>query len=91
MLEIDATAELVGIPDSSFSSPKELGQILGASPICQKCVVKQLFRYALGRSETQADREAIEAAAERFRESGFSFREMILAIVTSKPFLGGPS
>jgi len=90
-LEIDATAEVVGIPDSSFSSPKGLGQVLAASPLCQKCVAKQLFRYAMGRSETQADRQAIEAAAERFRESGFSFRELILAIVTSKPFMGGPS
>ena len=87
-LPIDVSAEVAGIADSSFSSPKELGQVLATNAVCQKCVVKQLFRYAMGRSETAADRATIERGFERFRDSQFRFRELIISIVTSKPFLG---
>ncbi len=87
-LPLDISAEVAGIADSSFSSPRELGEILGGNAVCQKCVVKQLFRYAMGRAETTADRETIERSFERFRDSQFRFRELIISIVTSKPFLG---
>lgn len=90
-LDIDVTAEIVGVPDSSFTSPGELGAILAEDPGCQKCVVKQLFRYALGREESLADRPAIDAALERFERSGYKFRELILSLVSSKPFLGAES
>ncbi|MBI1353528.1 MAG: DUF1592 domain-containing protein [Acidobacteria bacterium] len=90
-LDIDPTAEIVGIPQSSFTNPKELGKVLAEDESCQKCVVKQLFRYALGREETLADRPAIDQALERFEQSGFKFRELILSLVSSKPFLGAQS
>ncbi|MEZ5365492.1 MAG: DUF1588 domain-containing protein [Bryobacterales bacterium] len=73
-LDFDLTAEIVGLHDSSFSSPKELGKVLAEDEGCQKCVVKQVFRYALGREETMADREAIDAALERFQRAGYKFR-----------------
>ena len=87
-LPLDISAEVAGIADSSFSSPRELGEILAGNAVCQKCVVKQLFRYAMGRAETAADRETIERSFERFRDSQFRFRELIISIVTSKPFRG---
>ena len=90
-LEFDLTAEIVGVKDSSFRSPAELGAVLAESDGCQKCVVKQVFRYALGREETQADREAIDQALERFRKSGFRFRELLLGVVESPAFVGGMS
>ena len=88
-LEIDTTGEIVGIPDSRFDSPRELGAILAEDEGCRKCLVKQVMRYALGREETMADRAEIDAALERFRESGFRFQELLLAVATSKPFLAG--
>ncbi|MEZ5395279.1 MAG: DUF1588 domain-containing protein [Bryobacterales bacterium] len=90
-LDFDLTAEIVGLHDSSFSSPKELGKVLAEDEGCQKCVVKQVFRYALGREETMADREAIDAALERFQRAGYKFQELLLGVVSSKPFLGGMS
>ena len=80
-------ARIVGVRDSTFASPAEAGQVLAESPLCQRCVVKQFFRYALGRHETDSDGPAIDRALERFRHSGFHFRELILAVVTSEPFL----
>ncbi len=88
-LDIDVSADIVGIAGSSFSSPKQLGAILANDPGCQKCVVKQVFRYALGRDETLADRVAIDATLERFESSGFHFKQLLLGVVSSQPFLGG--
>lgn len=90
-LELDTAAEVVGIPDSSFATAKELGAVLAADEGCRKCVVKQLFRYALGREEALADRPAIDQALARFESSGFRFKELIIDIVKSDPFLGGES
>lgn len=86
-LDLDPSGYIQGIEGSQFSSPKELGRILAENEACQRCVVKQLFRYAFGREETADDRPMIDATFGRFRDSGFRFRELIVAIVTSNLFL----
>jgi hypothetical protein len=86
-LDINTTGIVQGIANSEFSSPKELGQILANEPTCQKCVVKQLFRYAFGREETVADQPAIDRMLAKFRDSGFRFQELIVSVVTSDLFL----
>ena len=88
-LEIDTSGLVAGIPDSAFSTPAALGEILARTPACQKCVVKQYFRYAFGRQETAADEAAIERALEAFRSSGFRFQELIISLVASNVFRGG--
>ena len=88
-LEIDSSAMVQGIAGSDFASPKQLGKILASNATCQKCVVRQLFRYAFGRHESAADRPTIDALYEDFRESGFRFRELIVSLVTSEAFLPG--
>jgi hypothetical protein len=80
-LDLDTRAEVVGIPDSSFTSPKELGGVLAASPQCQECIVKQYFRYVTGRLESPADRPVIRMVFEDFKQSGFRFREMIVSMM----------
>jgi hypothetical protein len=86
-LDIDPTGYIQGIEGSEFSTPKQLGRILARHEASQKCVVKQLFRYALGREETANDQPVIDKLLERFRASEFRFRELIVAIVTSDLFL----
>ncbi|HEY2411841.1 MAG TPA: DUF1592 domain-containing protein [Pirellulaceae bacterium] len=86
-LDLDTSAYIQGMEDSSFSTPKELGRILANSPACQKCIVKQLFRYAFGREETEADQAVIEDLVAKFRGSGYRFKELIVALVTSDLFL----
>src|SRR5690606_9294340 len=51
-IPIDTKAYIQGIDDSEFSNPREAGQLLANDPVCRRCTVKQLFRYALGRHET---------------------------------------
>ena len=86
-LPIDSTGYIAGISGSTFRSPREGGRVLAGSAACQKCVVKQLFRYLYGRHETKGDASVLDRAYNRFRESGFLFRELILALVVSEDFL----
>ena len=73
-LDLDTTGNVAGIPDSQFSSPRELGAVLAKSPQCQECMVKQYFRYTAGRLETPADRPVIRQVLEDFRRSQFQFQ-----------------
>jgi len=44
-------------------------------------VVKQLFRYAAGRSETRDDRRILEHATKEFRDSGYRFRNLMVSLI----------
>jgi hypothetical protein len=85
-LELDLSASISGKSESNFSSPKELGHFLARDVSCQKCIVKQLFRYAFGRLETAGDARTIEESFQDFQDSGFRFRELIVSLVKSRQF-----
>jgi len=79
-LDLDASARIAGLPDSNFTSPKGLGRVLSASPQCQQCVVKQLFRYASGRVETPADGPVLRRVFADFKASDFQFQELMVSL-----------
>ena len=85
-LDIDATGYIAGIPDSQFSSPAQLGAVMAKSALCQECMVKQYFRYTMGRVETPADRPAIARLLEEFRSSQFRFKELIVSLARVREF-----
>jgi hypothetical protein len=85
-LPIDAAGHVAGIPDSTFTSPSELGAVLARSAQCQECVVKQYFRYVAGRLETPADRPLIRRVLEEFKKSQFSFKDLIVAVTRERAF-----
>jgi hypothetical protein len=80
-LEIDTKGYVAGIPNSAFSTPRELGKILAGAPQCQQCVAKQLFRYYTGRHENSRDAVVIDRAFGEFRQSGFHFRELMVSLL----------
>jgi hypothetical protein len=82
-LELDTTGKVSGLANSDFRAPRELGLILAGSAECQECVVKQLFRYAYGRHETDADAPVLKEAAEVFRGSQFSLKTLIMFLARS--------
>jgi hypothetical protein len=88
-LPLDTAGEVAGLPNSAFSDSKQLGRILAGSPVCQECIARQMFRYAYGRLETAADQGEVQALSTRFRDSGFHFKELLIAVVTSPEFLRG--
>lgn len=85
-LPLDTTGYVAGIPDSKFSSPRELGAVLARSSQCQECLVKQYFRYTAGRMETAADRALIRQVFDDFKKSQFRFRELMISLVRSREF-----
>jgi hypothetical protein len=86
-LDIDASGFVSGIPSSQFASPKELGTLLASRNECQSCIAKQIFRYAVGRPEFEADRPVLDAMESAFRSSQFHFKELMVSLVKSKVFL----
>ena len=44
--------------------------------------------YATGRHEAELDQKQLDAMYDVFQKSGFRFRELVLALVTSDAFLG---
>jgi hypothetical protein len=85
-LPIDAQAYVAGIPNSEFTSPRQLGSVLAKSTLCQECIVKQYFRYQAGRTDTPADRPLLNSVTENFRSSGFHFKELILSLMVLRKF-----
>lgn len=83
-LEIDPAGFVAGLPDSEFASPSQLGAVLAGSEQCQECVVKQYFRYTFGRMETPGDRPMIHRVLDAFRNSGFRFKELIVALMRER-------
>ena len=84
LLDLDTTARVSGIPNSDFKDPRALGELLAQTPQCQECLVKQLFRYMAGREDTPADRPTIARALDRFRDSGFRFKELMVTLITDQ-------
>lgn len=65
----------------------ELGRRLAASYEVRRCVTKRWFRFTVGRLDRSTE-PSLEASYERFRESDFDVKELILALVSSEAFLG---
>jgi hypothetical protein len=86
-LTIDTKGWVAGIPDSNFSSPRELGEILAKTPLCQECIVKQYFRYVTGRMETPADTPLIRRVLDDFRQSDFHFQELMISLIRNREAL----
>lgn len=85
-LPLNTAAYVAGIPNSDFSSPKELGAVLAASSQCQECIVRQYFRFQAGRGETPGDRPLIRAVTDAFRNSGYRFKVLISSLVVAREF-----
>jgi len=87
-LPMDTKGFVAGIPNSNFSSPRELGLLLSKTPQCQECMVKQYFRYSAGRMETPADHALISRVLDDFRDSQFRFKELIISLVRNREAAG---
>jgi hypothetical protein len=83
---IDTRGSLVGFDPPEFNGPRELGQKLRSSPKLSLCMVTQMYRFGLGRSETADDACAIQAIETRFRAGGETFAALLDAFVRSDAF-----
>jgi hypothetical protein len=86
-VDINPQGEIAGLPGSAFTDARQLGAILASSPVCQKCIVRQMFRYAYGRLEAAADEKTIDELFAQFKGSGFRFKSLIIALAQSPELL----
>lgn len=80
---IDASGDLDGKP---LAGARDLAKALGTEPRVGRCMVKQLYRHAMGRLDEKGEKPALEAIHEKFAASGFRFRELVVALVTNDSY-----
>lgn len=85
-LPVDTAGSIDQLMIGMYSGPAELAPQLRAHPAVSRCMAKQMFRYAFGRSEGDGDNCAVSAMERALRESNFSFRSMVRALVRSDAF-----
>jgi hypothetical protein len=78
-----------GVPqlDGPVKTPFELIEKLAKSEHVEQVFVRHVFRYFLGRNETLADGPVLVAAHKAYRDSGGSFKALLVSLLSSESFL----
>jgi len=89
-IPINAKGELVEAGDASgaFEGGAELGAKLAKSTTARECFSRQMFSFLNAQHfDEEADHCGLAYVGKRFADSGGDLRELLVAIVTSDPFL----
>lgn len=90
-LAIDASGMLAGTGDPSLdgrvNGPVDLAKRLAKSDRVRQSFIRHVFRYWMGRNETLNDSPTLMAMDKSYLESDGSFKELLVALVTSDSFL----
>jgi len=83
----DAIAPEGTMPDGTvFTSPQELGALIGQDPRFLSCVSKQLFIYALGREIENYDSGTLQKLQTDWLARGATLRNLMKQVVVSDAF-----
>lgn len=80
---IDTSGELDGTP---YEDAIGMGQALRDHPALGPCLVRSLYRYALGRSPEAGENALLAYLGERFADSGFRVTELLREVILSDGF-----
>jgi len=80
---IDTSGELDGIP---YEDPVGLGVALSEHPNLGPCLVRSLYRYAVGRDAEPGEEALIAALSERFASSGYLVSDVLRELLLSEGF-----
>ncbi len=80
---IDTSGELDGV---AYEDAVGMGQALRDHPELGPCLVRSLFRYAVGRGAVPGEEALLESLAQRFANSGYRVTELLREIVLSDGF-----
>ena len=87
MQAIDASGTLyVGGQMISFSGPRQLATLLATHPQAGPCVVKNMYRYAMGHVENDGELAAVTTLSTQFEGSGFKLLSLIGGMVQHPAF-----
>jgi len=87
--EVDASGEFIEVAadlTGPFEGPLELTMKLAQSKEVGACLANQWFRFALGRTESNADACSLQVINDGFEASGGNIRSLIAAIALSEAF-----
>lgn len=84
---IDPQGELTGTDvDGPVDDARALATSLAASAGVRSCLVRQTFRWASGRQETEADQPTLDAMSAHFEASDTRIRELLVGYVLAESF-----
>ena len=81
---IDASGSLEGV---DMANAGELGQVLAESTRVGPCMVRQLYRHAHARVDTDADVPTLAELSTSFAEDGHRFRGLLVEMVAHESFV----
>ncbi|MGC6506773.1 MAG: DUF1588 domain-containing protein [Myxococcota bacterium] len=85
---VDATSSLLGTDfDGDIQDGLELVNLLSSSEMVHDCLVTNLYRYGMHRTETDLDAKAIRQLQEQFWEGGGLIPNLLVQFVSSDSFL----
>jgi hypothetical protein len=85
---VDASGVLAGSDvDGVFVGPAALAERLQRSAMVRRCLVQQLWQFALGREVAPADAPEIDYLTWRFAEAGQSIPKLMVALVARPSFI----
>lgn len=73
--------------DGVVKDPRELVTRIANSDRARQVFIRHAFRYFLGRNESLADARTLQDADRAYVASGGSFKELVVALLTSDSFL----
>jgi hypothetical protein len=80
---IDSTASIDG---QSFDGAAGLGALVAETPDAPACLVRNLYRDAIGHVEGEGEEVALVALEEAFVESGYRMQSLLVELVASPAF-----
>lgn len=81
---ITGDGEIVDV--GTFNGPAELADLLVDRGLIESCVVDQLYQYAMGHALDNDDRQRAETLVTSFRDNGYRFDELVVALVSDPGF-----
>jgi len=80
---IDSSGDFDG---RAFTDATQLGEAFAASPLVSACLVQNLYRYAVGRKQTNGERPLLRHLEDTFAASGYQVPALMRDIATSEAF-----
>lgn len=88
---VDASGSITLSHDDSLhqdvQNARELMETLAESDLVRQSFIRHVFRYWMGRNEMLSDSQTLMAMDKAYVESGGSFKELLVALMTSDSFL----
>ena len=73
--------------EGEVSDAREMMERLSKSPKVRQSFLRHMFRYWMGRNESLRDSQTLVAMDETYLNSGGSFKETLVTLLTSDSFL----